>query len=164
MSVLKFNVEALPEAQNFDVLPVGVYTVQIEKCEATPTKDATGIYLNLQMRVHSGDFANRIIFSMINIKNNSDRAVQIGLGQLRQLALACDIHAITDTDNFINKIVDVKVKIQAAKDGYDAKNVVSSYLKSADAVSSMPSTFPMAPKPEAPKMAPKPEVLPPWAK
>jgi len=163
MSVLNIDVNELPEAQNFDPIPAGLYTVQIEKCEATPTKDATGIYLNLQMRVHSGDYVNRTVFSMINIKNKSDKAVQIGLGQLRQLALACDIHTIRDTDDFINKIVDVKVKIQPAKDGYEAKNVVSAYLKSADAVSSMP-TMSVPAKAEPATPAPAAKKLPPWAK
>ena len=163
MSVLNIDVNELPEAQNFDPIPAGLYTVQIEKCDATPTKDATGIYLNIQMRVHSGDYVNRTVFSMINIKNKSDKAVQIGLGQLRQLALACDIHTIRDTDDFINKIVDAKVKIQPAEDGYEAKNVVSAYLKSADAVSSMP-TMSVPAKAEPATPAPAAKKLPPWAK
>jgi hypothetical protein len=106
------NVADLPVDEgvgNYDPLPDGDYEVSVQKCELKDTKDGTGNYFNLQLQVTEGKFAKRVLFAMITRKNKSDKAEQIGHGQLRTLMESGGITTLSDTDQLIGVGVSVRV-------------------------------------------------------
>jgi hypothetical protein len=126
----EINTSDLPENENnFDPLPPGSYDVVIDGCDVKTTKDGSGQYLNLKLKVVSDSYTNRIIFSMVNIRNKSEQAERIGQQQLRSILEAVNIQKLSDTDQLIGNIINVKIDIQT-QDGYDPKNNVKAYKKS----------------------------------
>ncbi|HRV28833.1 MAG TPA: DUF669 domain-containing protein [Spirochaetia bacterium] len=118
--------DELPE-QEYDLVPEGVYNADIEKAELKDTKNGTGQYINLQLKIIGPTSAGRVVFAMINIKNANPKAEEIGLRQLKELRTACGIATLRDTDELIGRTVKIKVKINPEKDGYKASNSVASY-------------------------------------
>ena len=64
-------------------LEPGKYTVVAEQCELKATKDGSGQYINVKLKVTEGDRQGRTIYIMFNIKNNNAQAVKIGMSQLK---------------------------------------------------------------------------------
>ena len=42
-----------------------------------PTRDGYGEYLSLTLQVIEGQYANRLVFARLNLKNANDKAVDI---------------------------------------------------------------------------------------
>ena len=87
-----WNQEIFDEAEkggsDFSPVPDGMYEVTLVDAEIKETKAKDGHYLNLRFDITSGDCANRVIFTTINVNNKNPKATGIGLGQLKQLAAA----------------------------------------------------------------------------
>lgn len=106
------NINDLPVdegAPNFDPLPDGDYTVQIVKADLKETNDGQGNYFNFQLKVTEGKFANRFIFAMVTRRNKSEKAEQIGHGQLRTIMESGGLSMLQDTDQLIGISVSVRV-------------------------------------------------------
>lgn len=130
MSNLGFelNDSNAPEQQSFEPIPAGWYQVQIERAETKPTKDGTGAYINVQMKVMGPSYAGRIIFGRINYKSNSEQAEQIGRRLLDSLRRAVRIDRLVDSDQIVGAIVEAKIGIQVSKDPqYEDKNDVKQF-------------------------------------
>ncbi len=87
-------------------VPPGEYLLQVEAAEAGPTKDQTGVLLKVTHGVVSGEFEGRKIFNQYNIRNKSAQAQNIGISELKALALACNIDwdiVRQDTDALLYK-------------------------------------------------------------
>lgn len=109
---------------DYSALPPGDYTMVVEKADVKPTKAGDGHYVNVQLSVVGNNYANRKAFDRMNIDNQSQKAVEIGLRQLSALCKAAaggqDVR-ITDTDQLIGQVVLVKLAVK------DDQNVVKSY-------------------------------------
>lgn len=117
-----------PEQQSFEPIPAGWYQVTIEKAETKPTKDGTGAYINVQMKVMGPSYAGRIVFGMINYKSKSEQAEQIGRRLLDSLRRAVKIDRLVDSDQLVGAIVEAKIGIQVSKDPqYEDKNDVKQF-------------------------------------
>ena len=114
----------------FEMIPVGSYHVCCKVAELKETKDGTGSYISCQFEIMSGDYEGRKIFNSFNIKNKSQKCVEIGLGQLKAyLRLAGkDTNAMSSPTDLEGTQAIAVVKHQAASNGYEAKAVVS-YFK-----------------------------------
>lgn len=88
------NVEA---SKSFENLPNGKYHVMADKAEVKPTKSG-GEFINLEVVVQSGEFKGRKLWAKFNIKNESEKAVQIGLGQLKQFMTAAGAKSMVIKD------------------------------------------------------------------
>lgn len=122
-----FLTNELPEAQqDFAPIPNGMYTAAIEKCEVKETKSGTGQYLNLMFKITGPDYAGRVIFSMINFRNQSQKAEEIGRQQLGSLLRAVGLPKLQDTDQLIGTACQVKVTTES-REGYDPRNVIKAY-------------------------------------
>lgn len=121
--------DELPESTggDFAPIPAGEYTVSIASAELTPTKDGSGRYINLKLNVIAPTHQGRVLFSKLNIRNQSAKAEEIGLQQLGSILRAINLAAIEDTDQLIGGVMDVKVTIKAATDQYPASNEVKAY-------------------------------------
>lgn len=131
--------DELPE-QEYEPVPEGVYNADIEKAELKDTKNGTGQYINLQLKIIGPMSAGRVVFAMINIKNANPKAEEIGLRQLKELRTACGIATLRDTDELIGRTVKIKVKVNPEKDGYKASNSVASYQSINGGVMPSPGT------------------------
>ena len=82
MANLGFNVNVndLPEETggNFEPLPAGDYTVTISDATLQDTKSGTGTYIKMKLTVTGPTHEGRVLFSNLNIKNDSQKAEEIG--------------------------------------------------------------------------------------
>lgn len=153
------GVQSAPDEHSgeFKPLPAGWYPVSVESAEIEETNAKTGFYLKLKIKVLSGHGANRVIFPMINMRNPNQKAEEIGQRQLAALGDACGIPSVSDTDQFLGKNLDVRLKIEPAKGNYSEDNKVQEYAKlgtksSEDAVER--PAYPQGPQQPAPAHSP----------
>jgi len=125
-----FVTEEAPDIE-FEPLPVGTYVAQVEKAELRTTSAGTGEYISIRWKILEADnerYVGRTVFQNINIVNPSEMAVKIGKGQLKQIAKAMGLSAITDTDELLGTPVRIVLKIRPPQNGYDATNEVKKVL------------------------------------
>lgn len=128
MAKLDFNSEQ-HEPVSFELVPPGEYVAEVSDSEIVPTRDETGKRLKLEFTILEGKLKNRKIFEALNIKNKSQEAEQIALGQLSALCLAVGKNQIKDSSDLHNIPLKIVVAIRPAKDGFDAQNKIKSYKK-----------------------------------
>lgn len=142
-----------PEYDN-SPLPVGEYKVEIVKAEIKTTKDGTGNYINVQYKVIDGQYINRVVFGMLNIRNKNPEAQRIGGEQFFNLREAIGVKKVDDTDQLVGHRLQIKLGIRKSEQ-YGDQNDVKGF-----------SALAGAPKPVAatPSVAPATQkAAPPWA-
>lgn len=127
MTGLSFNAtEVKPDAGFSDPVPAGWYNaVVVTGSEVKPTKDGTGTRANIRFKILDGQYANRLIFNGYNIKNASPKAEEIGRAQFSALLHAIGVLNLQDLQQLYDKPLKIRAKIIPAKDGYEAKNEVT---------------------------------------
>lgn len=157
----------LEEVDNFDPIPAGVYTAQINSVQIKDTKAGTGKYLSVMLQITGPAYQGRVVFDNINTQNPNQVAVDIGMATLKKIAKAIGEETILDTDQMIGAAVEIKVKIEDSPE-YGAKNVVKDYKPitgnaPAAPSSARPSNFgPQAGFTPPPAEAPANGATPPW--
>ena len=125
---LTFKAEELPgEEKNFEPLPAGWYTVQITGAEVKTTRSGTGQYIKPEFTVVGDNHQGRKVWGIINIVNDNQKAEEIGRSELKRLMSAVGIEVVSDTDELVGHTLQVKRKIRAATDDYEASNDVAGY-------------------------------------
>jgi len=120
----EYTTDDLPVGQGFDLIPPGVYQACIFEAVVKATNSGTGQYINVGYELLTEGFAGRKVWNMLNVRNDSAKAQEIGLQQLGDLLRACGLPKIQDTDQLLGHNVEIKIGIQPAKDQYEAKNNV----------------------------------------
>ena len=168
------NAADLPETQgegDFSPLPEGKYQATVLTATLKHTKAGTGQYIDIQWSITGPSHANRRIFDMLNIKNPSQAAENIGRRQLGELLRVAGIPVIRDTDQLIGVAATITLKIRKQA-GYKDSNSVTRYEPiAAGSPAHIPQAQPPRPpmpaqqKPvQAPAPAPqKSSGAPPWA-
>ncbi len=120
--------EDLPQSSggDFPPIPAGEYTVSIASAELTPTKDGSGQCIKLKLNVIAPTHQGRVLFSNLNIRNQSAKAEEIGLQQLGAVMRAIGLATIEDTDQLIGGTLIAKVDIRTSEQ-YGAQNEVKAY-------------------------------------
>ncbi len=161
MASLGFNVDVndLPEdtGGDFSPIPAGQYTARIADASIETTKTGTGQYIKLRLDVTGPAHEGRVLFANLNIKNDSQKAEEIGRQQLGTIMRAVNIPQMTDTDQLIGGNVSVKVAIRTS-DQYGSQNEIKGY-KAIDG-SAPPAPAASSAAPAQTQAAAKP----PWAK
>lgn len=140
-------------------LPAGKYTVVITDSAMKDNKSGTGEHLALTMQVIEGEHQGRMLWSVLNIRNNSAEAERIGRSELKALCQAVGVMKPDDNTDLHDKPFKVTVKI----DPKDAdRNLVRGYAPAGGEAKAKPKAAAPAPSPapvteEAEKKAP-----PPW--
>lgn len=157
-----FTVSDLPQSdRSYDLIPDGWYFVKISETKLGPTKNNTGEKIDIRFDIVGPTHQGRVMFTAINIRNQSAQAEQIGRQQLGEIMRAIGLDRIENTDQLIGGSLQIKVKIKQPTErdraaGYtEAKNEVSGF-KTLDGRS--------APLPTAAPSAPAASATPPWAK
>jgi hypothetical protein len=125
---------------SFEPLPAGWYPVQIESAEVVQTKKKDGLILKVMFTVVGDTFANRKLFSKINIQNPSQQCQEIGIRELAGLGRACGLATLDDSAELLEKFIQVKVKVHA-DEGFEPDNRIVAY-KAMDNAESAPKTAP----------------------
>ena len=80
-----------PLDSGFSPIPEGDYEVVIVKSTNKPTKTGNGSYLELQCQVVSGEYAKRVLWARLNLKNPSSAAVEMAKRELSSICYATGV-------------------------------------------------------------------------
>jgi len=160
---------------DFSPLPAGEYSVTIDGADLKQTKAGDGTYINLKMIVDGPTHMGRIVFSILNIQNPSQKSEAIGRGQLGDILRILGIQAATfeDTDQLLGGQMLVKLVVKdAVYETDDRGNKVEKYKAGNDVKAYKPLTVGSpAPAPRQAAQAPQRQATaapaksaPPWAK
>lgn len=162
-----FNANDLPQNEGdgeFLAIPAGDYQVAITEAGLQDTKSGTGQYIKLKMDIVGPTHQGRILFANLNIRNQSQKAEQIGLQQFGDVIRAIGLSSVQDTDQLIGGQLTVKVaKVEDAEygDSQGFKNEIKQYKANKGGSAPMPSAMPQRASAPAPRQAAV--NTPPWA-
>jgi len=136
---------------SYDPIEAGEYLVSCVKAEVKQTKDGQGAYVACEFRIQEGNHEGRKLFQNFTVANKSEKAVQIGRGQIKSFLLASgsktfDMKDITD---MCGKICIAKVGIEKS-DGYADRNKITSFKSPTTTVTNMASSSSMTTTPKKP--------------
>ena len=126
LSSYNFNAEEV-EPSSFDPIPAGWYKAIISASEMKPTRDGYGEYLSLTLQVIDGQYANRLVFARLNLKNANDKAVDIARKDLAAICRAVGVMSPKSSEELHDIPLMIKVKVRPAQGEYDASNDVCGY-------------------------------------
>lgn len=162
-----FGVDDLPQSdRNYELIPEGWYNATITKAELGNTKSGTGQKIDVRYDITGPTQQGRVIFASVNIRNQSQKAEEIGRQQLGEIMRAIGLAKVEDTDQLIGGQLCIKVKIREATEkdkaaGYnDPRNEVAGWKSVSGGTTPMPAMSAAAP---ASTSAPG-GAKPPWAK
>jgi len=97
-------------------LPPGVYVMTIVRVQQKDTNDKQGVYEEVEFDVQAPpQFSNRKFWDRFNIVNKSQKARQIGIEGLADLAKACGINGIIhDDQELLGKTVQGRLIVKAS--------------------------------------------------
>lgn len=149
-----YTVKDIPEQDGFEPIPAGWYNARITEAEVKSTKAGTGSYIKVRYDITGPTHQGRVIYGNINLSNPNQQAEQIGIQQLGSLARAIGLEVISDSDQLINRDVQIKLSIKKDTSGqYNDSNDVKGF-KAVDGV------MPSMPTASAPTVK---TATPPWA-
>jgi hypothetical protein len=154
-SLYGFNAEEIEPQQEFTVLPVGEYRAIAVASENKPTKSGSGSYLEITWSLVDPPYANRQVWSRINLSNPNVQAVEIAKRELSAICRACEIMRPNDSEELHNILIVLKIGQETRKDNGELTNKIKGYkpVSEADA----------APAPTAARPA-EPTAKMPWKK
>jgi hypothetical protein len=129
-----FNVDELPESTGlFEPIPDGWYTATITEAELKNTKAGNGQYINLKYSITGPKYEGRTVYEIVNIRNASAKAEEIGRATLGKIMRAGGLTRVTDTDQLIGIHLKIELAIEPERDDpitgkrYAASNKVRNY-------------------------------------
>ena len=116
------TIDAVEMNTSFEPLPAGNYAVGIVGTEVRQTKAGTGQFLKLTLEVTEGRHAGRKLFENLNIDNPNQQAQEIAQKTLKTLKELCGIDRLSDSSQFLGKVVPVQVTVSPRKDTGELEN------------------------------------------
>jgi hypothetical protein len=160
-----FSTDDLPVSdRSYDLIPEGWYNVSITKADLGQTKSGTGTKIDMRYDITGPSHEGRVVFGSINIRNQSQKAEEIGRQQLGEIMRAIGLANVEDTDQLIGGQIQIKIKIRKPTDndkanGYhDDKNEIGGW-KSLNGSTPLPASTAAPAATSAPGGS-----KPPWAK
>ena len=127
MSMLNFNAADHSPSTANEPVPDGWYKVVIDESEMKATKTGGGQYLQIRFNIIEGQFANRKVFTRLNLINSNETAVSIAQSDLSAICHAVKVMQINDSVQLHNIPLQIKVVVKAADGQYGASNEVKGY-------------------------------------
>lgn len=156
MDLSGFDANDVEPPEKRDPVPAGWYKAVITDSEEKVTKAMTGSFLLMTLEIIEGDHAGRKAFERLNLKNPNSQAVEIAQRALSGICRAVGVPTPRSSYDLHDKPFMVKIKVSAAKDGYEAGNEISEYEpvgkaapRAAAAAPAAPATKPWHKKPAA---------------
>ena len=127
-AILNFDATTVaPDTGGGDPVPAGWYNVMIDESEMKPTKTEGGLRLSLRFTILDGQYANRKVFTGLNLKNANPVAQEIAYKQLSAICHAVGVMQVQDSQQLHGRPLKIKVKVRAASGDYEASNDITSY-------------------------------------
>jgi len=124
----QFDPNEIPDDErNFDPIPSGTYNMQVIDSKIEETKAGTGEMLVLTVQVIDGEYANRLIWDRLNIRNQSAEAQRIAQTSLKSLCnlIHLDIGQLKDTEQLHFKPFTARVGVRRDPNGvYGPQNTL----------------------------------------
>lgn len=127
MAILNFQAASVAPNTGFDPLPAGWYNAKITDSELKPTKDGTGEMLALTFEILDGQYANRKVFTNLNLKNKNPVAVNIAYADLSAICHVAGVVDLQDSQQLHERPLQIKLKVKEATEQYDAGNEIRGY-------------------------------------
>ncbi len=116
--------------RDYEELPNGIYSLEIEASDVGPTKAGTGVILKTTNVVIAPEqFKGRKLFSTYNLENQNETAQRIGQAQFASLCRAIGVSEIDDSEQLHFQAFTATIKLgKPSKDGqYPARAEISKY-------------------------------------
>lgn len=122
-----FNFDLTQVQDQSSVIPKGKYRAQVEDVELKDTNAGTGKYISAQFVVTDEKQNGRKFWHLFNIVNPNEKAVKIGLGQIKQLISASGgtPGLFKDPSELVG--LECLVTLKEYEDDYGVKNKVTSF-------------------------------------
>lgn len=129
MTQLSFDATQVAPQESPAPIPAGVYLAQVVESDVNDLKSGQGRALALKFQVLSGPFANRHVFTNLNIEHRgSAEAQRIAQSQLSALCHAVGVLRMQDSTQLHMRPVMIRVKIRKDASGqYPDRNEVTGY-------------------------------------
>jgi hypothetical protein len=107
------------EQRDYENLPDGIYEMEIESSDITPTKDGRGMVLKTtDVVVRPEALKGRKLFSNYNLENQSAQAQEIGQRQFASLCRAIGVDTVDNSEELHFRTFTVKIGLgKPSKDG-----------------------------------------------
>lgn len=151
MAQLGFDVSSTKPQAAFDPIPPGWYAMRINKADVVVGQKAgTGEMLKVEFEVieHAHpDQAGRRVFANFCHQHDNKQTRDIARAQIAAIGQSIGKPSMNDTEEMLGGELRVKVGVQPAKDGYDARNEVKGFKALSDVDVAAPAASTPAAKP-----------------
>jgi len=127
MSELNFNAYDVEPASEFTPLPNGQYVAVIGESTVKPTKKGDGRLLELAFVIIEGEYANRKVWTRLNIVNRNPDAQRIANGHLSSICRAVGVMRPGDSSELHNLPIKITVACKPRGDGNGLTNDVTHF-------------------------------------
>lgn len=129
-NLIEINMDGVEESGSgdYELLPDGKYTAIMTESEVVPTRSGTGKILKATFTIFEEKYAGRKVFHNFNIENQSEKAQQIGLGQLKSCYLAMGLKSLpADSSELHDLPLTIKVGRSKATEQYPERNEIKGW-------------------------------------
>jgi hypothetical protein len=125
-----FDVDAEKADPGFAPIPPGTYKAEITEATAGPTKSGNGYRVMLRWVFTEGQYKGRHLFQWLNVEHTSEKAQEIGRGQLKSVCVALGITGKLK-DLAVLKFIPARIVLRTrkAKGDYPESIEVSEVIK-----------------------------------
>lgn len=129
MTRLHFDATTVAPSVPMELIPAGKYLAAITKSGEKATKSGNGSYLELEFTILEGDYRNRKVWDIFNLKNPSSDAVEIAEANLSAICHAVGVMSVEFSTDLHN--LPLIINVTTKKDDYDGlvRNKVKGYAK-----------------------------------
>ncbi len=121
----------------FEAIAPGEYEAVIVASEMKTTKNGSGAYLELQLKIINGKYQNRTIYDRLNLHNQNAQTVQIAQGTLSAICRAVGVLTPADSSELHMKPLRITVAVKKRLDTEEMQSEIKGYKpRSAGPVSS----------------------------
>lgn len=151
------------DVRTFELIPPGWYAAQMVNSEQKAAKTGNGEYLNLEFDLLDAPYANRKVWTMLNLWHANPETVRIANQQRLELLQALGKPHAQTTEELYGIPVMIKLAIREDKSGtYEPQNTIKGFKPYGGATPARAAGFAgAAPRPAA---APAPAARKPWEK
>lgn len=135
----------------FEPIPVAKYTASIVASDRKETAAGDGNYLALTFEILDGPFKGRKLWDNLNMKNKSQKAVEIALAKWASIRIAVGIMKVKHSDEVHNIPLMIDVGQRKREDTGEIENFIKGYHSKSEAAAK-------------PSSAPNSNSAPPWAR
>jgi hypothetical protein len=126
MAQFNFDMENTAPDSGFELIPDGTYTLMATEAEEKQAAKAGSTYLSVIFEFLE-EHAGRKIWQNFTMTNNSQKAQDIGHGQLKAWAMACNQPSSNDSDQLLNVAFQAVIGTEKGNDGYADSNQIMNF-------------------------------------